>query len=387
MKRLLLGCAFISAFAMQAQKQDFVSLPARVNVQGEFAPDSAIIDGEWVAVGTGKKHAIGYDYTKMFNGKPSYRFYLNESDNTLEGWNKGETKGRAELSYCFATAKDIAKLTPKEYDNAVKIKKVYHYGKGISPQASTREYTFSAYIPSDLSKNVHTIFAQWHGMPTRTLIQTPEGVIKQISDDEFVDLYDKMLFKKNTGHEKIAVMDKDGKQKTDKQGEPLFKAGKANGYLVEQGGYPPLAFGFADGYFYIKANSDRKWLTDKADRCNANIIRTPAMGSETSTYKSSTIAYKLPFEQYPKDKWVTFKIKIKWTKYGREAETILEPGMLDVTMSYPDGKKEINKHIVNNEKIMIGRNDDDGYYFKFGIYRLGSSTEPVKYNMAGYSEK
>lgn len=387
MKRLLLGCAFISAFAMQAQKQDFVSLPARVNVQGEFAPDSAIIDGEWVAVGTGKKHAIGYDYTKMLNGKPSYRFYLNESDNTLEGWNKGETKGRAELSYCFATAKDIAKLTPKEYDNAVKIKKVYHYGKGISPQASTREYTFSAYIPSDLSKNVHTIFAQWHGMPTRTLIQTPEGVIKQISDDEFVDLYDKMLFKKNTGHEKIAVMDKDGKQKTDKQGEPLFKAGKANGYLVEQGGYPPLAFGFADGYFYIKANSDRKWLTDKADRCNANIIRTPAMGSETSTYKSSTIAYKLPFEQYPKDKWVTFKIKIKWTKYGREAETILEPGMLDVTMSYPDGKKEINKHIVNNEKIMIGRNDDDGYYFKFGIYRLGSSTEPVKYNMAGYSEK
>ena len=32
--------------------------------------------------------------------------------------------------------------------------------------------------------------------------------------------------------------------------------------LVEQGGYPPLAFGFSGGWFYIKANSDRKWLTN-----------------------------------------------------------------------------------------------------------------------------
>ena len=30
---------------------------------------------------------------------------------------------------------------------------------------------------------------------------------------------------------------------------------------------------------------------------------------------------------------------------------------------------------------MIGRNDDDGYYFKFGIYRVGNSTKPVCYNL------
>lgn len=43
--------------------------------------------------------------------------------------------------------------------------------------------------------------------------------------------------------------------------------------------------------------------------------------------------------------------------------------------------------IVDNEKIMIGRNDDDGYYFKFGIYRVGNSTKPVCYNLANYSER
>lgn len=387
MKKTFLYCAFAMTLSLQAQKQDFVSLPARVNVQAEVAPEKSIIDGEWVAVGTGKKHAIGYDYTRMFNGKPSYRFFLNQEDNTLEGWAKGETKGRAELSYCYATAKDVEKLSEKELENAVIIKKVYHYGKGISPQASTKEYTFSAYIPGDLSQSVNTIFAQWHGMPTRTLLQTPEGVIKQVSDEEFVTLHNQMLFKKNTGHEKVADLDKNGNQKKDKHGNLVYKAGKPNGYLIEQGGYPPLAFGFSDGYFYIKANSDRRWLTDKNDRCNANTARTKVMKPVTSEYKASTIAYKMPFNSFPKDTWVTFKVKIKWTKYGREAETIVEPGKLDVTMNYKNGKKDVSEHIVNNEEILIGRNDDDGYYFKFGIYRVGNSTEPVLYNLAGYSEK
>jgi len=44
-------------------------------------------------------------------------------------------------------------------------------------------------------------------------------------------------------------------------------------------------------------------------------------------------------------------------------------------------------HIVDNEEILIGRNDEVGYYFKFGIYRVGNSKIPVKYNLAGYKEK
>jgi heparin lyase len=60
--------------------------------------------------------------------------------------------------------------------------------------------------------------------------------------------------------------------------------------------------------------------------------------------------------------------------------------MLDVQMSYTEKGKQINRHIVDNEEILIGRNDEDGYYFKFGIYRVGNSTIPVCYNLAGYSE-
>ena len=94
----------------------------------------------------------------------------------------------------------------------------------------------------------------------------------------------------------------------------------------------------------------------------------------------------MPFKSFPKECWVTFRVNIDWTLYGKEQETILRPGFLDVTMSYQQEGKERKKHIVNNEEILIGRNDEEGYYFKFGIYRVGNSTIPVAYNLAGYEE-
>ena len=362
--------------------ETLVPLTERVNVQADSARIDQIIDGRWVAVGAKKKHAIQRDFTCLFNGKPSYRFELRREDNTLEGYGKGETKGRAELSYCYATSADFNGLPADAYRKAQITKTVYHHGKGICPQGASRDYEFSVYIPSDLDSNVSTIFAQWHGMPDRTLVQTPEGEVKKLTVDEFIELDKTTIFKKNTGYEKVAKLDKQGNPVKDKKVTPFYMAGNKHGWLVEQGGYPPLAFGFSGGWFYIKANSDRRWLTDKDDRCNANPEKTPIMKPVTSEYKASTIAYKMPFADFPKDCWVTFRIHIDWTTYGKEAETIVKPGKLDVQMEYADKKKTVKEHIVNNEEILIGRNDDDGYYFKFGIYRVGNSTVPVCYRLA-----
>lgn len=361
------------------QNKKLKPLKARVNIQTDSARITQIIDNYWVAVGTKKPHTIQKDYALLFKGEPSYRFELRQKDNTLSGYAKGETKGRAELSYCYATARDFQNYPAEEYSAAQKMKTVYHYGKGSCRQGSSMSYTFSVYIPHTLNKDVSTIFAQWHGMPSRTLVSDPNGKVIRLQTKEFLELEKKMIFKKNIGHDKI--------MKINAKGDTLYKAGKANGWLIEQGGYPPLAFGFSQGFFYIKANSDRKWLTDKTDRCNANTERTGIMQSVSSEYKTSTIAYKMPFDSFPKDCWVTFQINIDWTLYGKEKETILRPGLLDVVMTYLQDKKEVQKHIVNQENILIGRNDEEGYYFKFGIYRVGNSTTPVCYNLAGYSEK
>ena len=83
----------------------------------------------------------------QFNGKPSYRFELKEDDNTLSGYAKGETKGRAEFSYCYATSDDFKGKPADTYKKAQIMKTVYHHGKGICPQGASRDYEFSVYIP------------------------------------------------------------------------------------------------------------------------------------------------------------------------------------------------------------------------------------------------
>ena len=87
------GCTMLTA--QTKNTQTLMPLTERVNVQADSARINQIIDGCWVAVGTNKPHAIQRDFTNLFDGKPSYRFELKTEDNTLEGYSKGETKGRA----------------------------------------------------------------------------------------------------------------------------------------------------------------------------------------------------------------------------------------------------------------------------------------------------
>ena len=165
MKKYILAICVVavSCTALNAQTkntQTLVPLTERVNVQADSARVNQIIDGCWVAVGSKKSHAIQRDFTRMFNGKPSYRFELKEDDNTLSGYAKGETKGRAEFSYCYATSDDFKGKPADTSKKAQIMKTVYHHGKGACPQGSSRDYEFSVYIPSTLGSDVSTIFAQ-----------------------------------------------------------------------------------------------------------------------------------------------------------------------------------------------------------------------------------
>ena len=370
----ILGALLVGA-AAAAQQPELQPIAERVNIQADSARREQVIDGEWVAVGIRKPEALCRDYTRMYDGKPSFRFTLGAEDNTLKGYSPGETKGRSELSYCYATAADFAEMTPDAYAAAQKMKTVYHHGKGICPQGTAWRYTFAVYVPKELDGRVSTIFAQWHGMPDRTLVTDPDGRVRQLSTEEFVALYDTVVIKKEVAYRRVEA--------TDRKGGTIWKAGDPTGWKVEQGGYPPLAFGFSGGWFYIKANSDRRWFTDKDDRCNANPEKAGVMQPVTSEFKASTIAAKMPFAEFPKDRWVTFTVEVRWTRYGGEAETILQPGRLDVAMLC-DGQ---SRKLVDNREILIGRNDEAGYYFKYGIYRVAGSTVPVSYNLAGFAQQ
>lgn len=375
MKTRWIAGLLLAASPAAAQTPGLESIPERVNVQADSARMEQVIDGQWVAVGIRKEGALCRDFTRPYAGKPSFRFTLGSADNTLKGYAPGETKGRAELSYCYATAADFAALSPAEYVDAQKMKTVYHHGKGICPQGSSWRYTFAVYIPSELDSSVSTIFAQWHGMPDRTLVTTPDGRVMKLPVREFVAMSDTTVIKKEKVYRAVAA--------TDRRGRPVMHAGEPTGWKVEQGGYPPLAFGFSGGWFYIKANSDRRWFSDKDDRCNANPAKAEVMAPVCSEYKCSTIACKMPFGEFPKDRWVEFTVEVDWTRYGGAQETIVAPGRLDVEMRC-DGR---TRKLVDNREILIGRNDEDGYYFKYGIYRVAGSTVPVSYNLAGFTQQ
>ena len=84
--------AFVAA---QQENKELIPILSRVNIQSDSAKSSQVVDNKWVAVGVSRNYAIQYDYTLPFQGKPSFRFELKNTDNTLEGYSENETKGRA----------------------------------------------------------------------------------------------------------------------------------------------------------------------------------------------------------------------------------------------------------------------------------------------------
>lgn len=359
-------------------------ITARVGIQSEIAKKEQIIDGEWVPIGPDGECSIQKDYSIFFNDTPSYRFEVKPGDNTIPGYGGG-TKSRAELSYCYATADDFKDLPFETLENASKILNVYHYGKGILPQRCISEHVFSVYFPDNIDENAG-IFAQIHNMPDRTLTKNPDGEEQMMTEAEFLKLLETTIFRENTGYEKIMETNPDGSPMYDEKGNIVYKRGEPNGWLIDAGCFPPLAFTISNGYVYIECNSCRSRLTDISDRTKANVKYHEVMQPVKSEYKTSIIAYKTPLSKFPKEQWVTFKVKIKWGEFGGVSETE-KPGMIDAYMFYDENGEQKQEHIVDNATVNIGYNDEYGYYFKFGIYRGGEIETPITYNLAGYSQE
>lgn len=144
----LSGCS--STDSLPDEELSLIPITERVGIQNEIARPEQIIDGQWVPIGPQSPNSILYDYTMPYNNKPSYKFELDENANTIPGYNEGSTKGRAELSYCYATSADFEDKAENTLANARKILSVYHYGKGIIPQNSTSEHSFSVYFPQNM---------------------------------------------------------------------------------------------------------------------------------------------------------------------------------------------------------------------------------------------
>lgn len=137
----------------------------------------------------------------------------------------------------------------------------------------------------------------------------------------------------------------------------------------------------------MKANSDRKWLTDTEELCDADVGLAGVMIPVSTRFKSSVIASRLPWMDFPKDVWVGFKINVHWTSYNKEHDSVRYPGRLSIIMEWEDNGKHKVINLLRNRSVEVGRNDEDGYYFKCGAYRQPGNNTPVCYYISGYCEK
>lgn len=316
-----------------------------------------------MAVGLKNDYAIGRDTTLLPWGETAYRFELRNGDNTIEGLFPGQKVARAELSYCYAVASDYK--DEAAFEQACRRKTVHYSGKGACTQGAHMEYAFRIFVPGNMNSNADVIFAQWHGMPTRTLIADAEGNYLRPDNNAFADAEKNIVFRKGIG----------------------YKEGKPNGWTVDHGGRPVLAFGFADGFFYVKANSDRKWLTDTKELCDAEVGLAEVMVPVSTRFKSSTIISRLSWKAFPKDMWVTFKINVRWASYSEKLNTVDSPGKISIDMEWEDSGKRKVCTLLCDRTVEVGRNDEDGYYFKCGAYRQPGSDTPICYYISGYRER
>ena len=145
-------------------------------------------------------YAIGRDTTLLPLGEPAYRFELRSGDNTIEGLFPGQKVARAELSYCYAVASDYKNET--SFEQARRRKTVHYSGKGACSQGAHMEYVFRILVPGSMEPDADVIFAQWHGMPTRTLIADTEGNYLRPGVHGFADAEKNIVFRKGMGYEK-----------------------------------------------------------------------------------------------------------------------------------------------------------------------------------------
>jgi len=325
----------------------------RFNVQTEVVNSEQIIDDKMIPVGSiGGGYHVFRDYENTYKGKPSYLFVM-----------KDDMKNRVEFSALFTIDKDISHLSSSQQSDNVKAKSLYHYGKGkVSKSRKTWIYSYGIWLPSSLNEESKGIISQWHGIPDRTTILTPAGKIIEYSLGDFnSEVLSEMYFKSGYGY------NIDNKRE--------------NGFIVDQGGYPPVALKVGNGYLFLSVRSDTNRVTNKKDRVN---LRPPLTGPKASNLGTKTISipYIKLLSELPKDQWIDMRWEVTWSDMENQRDdNILEN---DVPNS---GSIKL---WMDNTKVLdwngsLGSNDKYGTYFKYGIYKPGKSG--IEIRLAGFNQE
>ena len=317
MKIVFLFCLF--SYKVFTNEELFHRIKPQVNI----ASKNNIIDGKFIIVGN--RSPKGRVIRERKGKEIIYRFIAQGDAN------------RIEFNTCFATKNVIGNT--REVNLLKQAKNLYSYdNKGDYGEIIT--YEWQTRFPEKIKEGNGGIFCQVHGRPDRTLVKKPNGELEKLTLQEFSSLLKKMSFKKNVGIDK----------KTQK---------KNNWFVDNSSGGPIAAFHIRYNYIYLMIRSDANRISNP----NFKLKPKPRIHLNKIIGKNgkyATIVFQRKTSMIPINKWINFKLTIKYTKYSPIEDKVITEGYV---------KMWINNNKVVDWKGNIGKNDELGPFFKFGIYK------------------
>jgi len=194
------------------------NVTSRLSAQKDIPKTDEVIDGKYIVVGNREPEGILHrDVINTHQGHPVYHFSATPKVN------------RIELTTCYGS--NLEGISEEKLTDLITTKNIYSYNDQGS-YGDTITYDWYARFPEPLKDDTKGIFAQWHGRPDRTLVETPDGELKVLSEKEFLKLLETMEFDGDRGHIGVDL-----------------KTGNPNGWKSDgSAGGPVGAFKFQDGY-------------------------------------------------------------------------------------------------------------------------------------------
>ncbi len=319
------------------------SITSRLSAQKDIPNPDDLVDGKYIVVGNREPRGIlQRNIINSYKGHPVYHFSATPDVN------------RIELTTCYGS--NLEGVSKAKLADLIATKNVYAYNDQGSYD-DTITYDWYARFPEPLKDDARGIFAQWHGRPDRTLVETPEGETKILPEKEYIELVERINIDPDQGH--IGI-------------DP--ETGKPNGWKIDgSAGGPIGAFKFQDGYMCLLIRSDPSPRSD-------NRIKTkPRPGgirpSQQFGNKTGAVVFERPISVVPINEWIHFRVEIKYSAYSLDSDKPLSSGHVKVW---------IDEEQVADWKGDVGKNDEKGPYFKYGIYKPG--TDGFKVDCAGFTQ-
>ncbi len=319
------------------------SITSRLSAQKDIPKAGEVVDGKYIVVGNREpKGILQRNVINTYKGHPVYHFSATPDVN------------RIELTTCYGS--NLEEVSGELRADLIASKNIYAYNDQGS-YGDTITYDWYARFPEPLQDDSRGIFAQWHGRPDRTLVETPEGETKILPAKEYLERMERIHIDPDQGH--IGI-------------DP--KTGKPNGWKIDgSAGGPIGAFKFQDGYMCLLIRSDPSPRSD-------NRIKTKPRPGGIQPFqqfgnKKGTIVFEQPISEVPINQWIHFQVEIKYSDYSLDSDQALSPGHVKVWL---DDKQ------VADWSGDVGKNDEKGPYFKYGIYKPG--TDGFKVDCAGFTQ-